>query len=92
MYASDYEAQHTDVTYLVSFSFTNDVAVGGKIVITFPEDDYVLDTTPTLECAFSGGLSDQSTTVATRCYVSDNTLIIDQFAQITAGVLITVKI
>ena len=92
MFADHYEASHTDVTYLLTCTFTNDIAVGGKIVITFPEDDYVLDTTPTLECAYSGGLADQDASTPIRCYVSDNTVIIDQFAMITSGVRVTFKI
>jgi hypothetical protein len=62
------------------------------VVLTFPEDDYVLTTTPAPECTYSGGITNQSTSVLVTCTANLNTITISNFAQITKGELITVKV
>jgi hypothetical protein len=89
---SSYQANAVDVTYTWIFTLTNNIELGGSIVLSFPKDNYVTTTTPTLECEISGTLYAKSTTNPIACAFSSNTVSITNFAAHTAGATISVKV
>lgn len=47
-------ANAVDLTYTWQLGLTNNLSTGTYIVLTYPENDFVLTTTPALECVISG--------------------------------------
>ncbi|CAG9319951.1 unnamed protein product [Blepharisma stoltei] len=84
VFPSSYNALATDITYTWLFTCADDIPAGGKIVLTFPKTNYVLNTYPTPTCLFSG-LDDESSTSAVTCTVIGNTIEVTNFATYTAG-------
>lgn len=89
---SSYQANAVDVTYTWIFTLTNNIELGGKVVLSFPKDNYVTTTSPTLECEVSGTLYAKSKTDPIACAFSANTVTITNFAAHTAGSTISVKV
>jgi hypothetical protein len=77
-----YEAGRPDVAYTWTFTLTNNVPVNGKIVLTFPEQNYVLSVTPTPTCTFSGGLADESASEKLKCTSGATKITIENFAEV----------
>jgi hypothetical protein len=90
--ASYYDANRPDITYTWAFTLANNIPVNGKIVLTFPEDDYVLNTTPVMECSYSGGIKHESTAKQLACTPKNNTIEVTQFQEIQKATLVTIKV
>lgn len=83
VFPSSYNALAPDVTYSWLFTCPDDIPEGGKIVLTFPKTNFVLDTYPVPTCTYSGLADSKSSSIS--CEVSGNTIIITGFALYTAG-------
>jgi len=79
-----YLANGVDVTYTWLFTPSNDLEEDSYILLTYPENDYVLITTPQIECDVSGGLRPKENE-SIVCEVDSNTVKISNFQAFAAG-------
>jgi hypothetical protein len=87
---SAYEAQAVDVTYDWIFTFTNSIAEGGYIILSFPKQDYVLGNDPVQTCRVEGMTPVSGTSVT--CTFDSSTLKLSDFKDLSKGTKVTVKI
>ena len=90
--ANYYEAKRVDVTYTWVFMLANDIAQGGKIVMTFPSANYVLTTSPSPECTVAGTLFQIDDATPISCAFVANYVTISNFAAYVGGGFITVNV
>lgn len=87
-----YSANNVNTSYTWIFTLKHDLPAGGKIVLTFPEDNYVLTTTPTPECTIAGSLERLSASSPLVCSYDSNFMTITNYKSHTAGSSIFVSI
>jgi hypothetical protein len=89
---SSYNANKINTSYTWIFSLQHDLPEGGEIVLTFPEDNYILTTSPTPECTIAGNLQRASASSPLTCTYDSNFVTITNFATSIAGDSIFVSI